>query len=324
MRIFFLLSVALLFFVTSVGKAQDNPPELPVLSATKGHGCYVSAVAFSKEGNRAASSDMKGNIFLWEVASELKRKAEFRATTGPGVEKWVWSVALSPDGKILAAGSDDKTVWVWESESGKLLRRVRGHGERVDNVFFFPDGKKGISVDRYGTCLVWDVDGDAKPQEQLLKTGARVTSLSPDGKLLCFSDGNNTILFDLANGKKVSTIGKYCEDVAFAPDSKKIAKGDDSFPKTVQLWDTKTGKQLWASNGHNNKIKRVLFTPEGKRILSRDGVRLHIWDTENGDEIGRFRIGGKTVASCIACSLDGKMVLVGNREGGLALHKLPE
>ena len=188
MRVSCRLYFALLFFISSVGKTQDKPPELLVLSASKVHGCYIAAVGFSKDNNLAASSDMKGNVFLWEVGNELKRKAKFRATSGPGVEKWVWSVALSPDGKILAAGSDDKTVWVWETKSGNLLRRVRGHEGRVDHVFVLPDGKQGISVDQYGSCLVWNVEGDAEPRK--LQIRAQRTALSPDGKLLSGSDGN--------------------------------------------------------------------------------------------------------------------------------------
>ncbi len=285
MRVSFPLSVPVLFFVTSLGIGEDQPAKLTVLSANKTHGCYISGVAFSNDGKLAASADKKGNIFLWEVGSELKRKGEFRATTGPSIEKWVWSVAFSPDGKLLAAGSDDNTVWVWDIESGKLRRRVRGHEDSVDHVFFLPDGKKGVSVGRKGSCLVWDVEGDAEPRK--LETWARETALSPDGKWLCFSNGNETILFDLVDGKQHSKLGKYCHAVTFSPDGKKVAKGDDSFPRTVQLWDIETGKQIWASKGHGDDIKRVLFTPDGKRILSMDGVRFHVWDTENGDELGR-------------------------------------
>ncbi len=239
MRIKYPTSLSFVLLIFTIGNAQNNPPELPGLSALSGHSCHVSSVAFSKDGNLAISSDMIGNIVVWEVKNELKRKT-FRATSGPGVEKWVWSVAISPDGKILAAGSDDKTVWLWEIQSGKLLRRVRGHEERVDHVFFTPDSKKGVSIDRYGTCLVWDAEGDAEPKK--FQTGARgVSTLSPDGKLLCFSNGNDTIVADLANGNKLFMLGKYCSDVAFSPDGKKIAKCDSS--SDVELWDNNTSKK---------------------------------------------------------------------------------
>lgn len=322
MRIKYPTSLSLVLLIFTIGNSQENPPELPGSSVISGHKHYVSCVAFSKDGNLAASSDMIGNILVWEVKNELKRKT-FRATNGLGVEKWVWSVALSPDGKLLAAGSDDKTVWVWEIESRKLLCRVRGHEESVVQVFFFPDSKKGVSIDRNGTCLVWENDGQVEPVK--LKLGARgAATLSPDGKLLCFSNGNDTILADLADGKKISTFGEYCADVAFSRDGNKVLKGNNSFPKTVELWDIKLSKRIWASKGHNNEIKRVLFTPDGKRILSIDGVRLHVWDAETGDEIGRFQIGGKSVATCIACAPDGKAILIGDRQGGLTMHNLPK
>ena len=53
----------------------------------------------------------------------------------------VYSVAISPDGKWLASGSDDKTVRVWDAATGQELRRLEGHGGRVWSVSFSPDGK---------------------------------------------------------------------------------------------------------------------------------------------------------------------------------------
>jgi WD40 repeat protein len=242
-------------------------------------------------------------------------------------------VAFSPNGKTLAAGSADTTVWLWDIESGKLLRRVRGHGEGVDHVFFLPDGKKGVSLERGRSSLVWDVEGDAEPRK--LDTWAKQTALSPDGKLLCFSNGNDTILFDLASGKPISKLGKYCEAVAFSPDGKKVVKTNDAFQgNVVQMWDIETGKQIWSSKGHGDGIKHFSFTSDGKRILSVDSVRLHIWDTENGDELGRYRIVSNASASHFACAPDGKMILVSYREYGrtsidkaeygLTLRKLPK
>ena len=264
---------------------------------------------------------MKGNVLLWEVGTELKKKREFRATSGSGVEKWVRSVALSPDGKHLAAGSEDKTVWLWDTESGKLLRRIRGHEESVNNVFFLQDGKQVVSIDHFGEGLTWEVKGDAEPIR--LKTGSlKVTAISPDGKTICYSNGNNTFLVDLSDGKNLSKLGKYSLGLAFTLDGKKIVKGDGS--NTVQLWDLKTDEQIWSSKGHGNEIKRVLVTLDGKQVLSMDGVRLHIWDLKSGDEIGRYQIGGKSNATCIVCTPDGKTVLIGDRDGGLALHQLPK
>ncbi len=112
MRVSLPLSIILLCSMAAVGTAKDKPPDLPVISVAQKHACYVTAVACSKDGKLATSSDMKGNVLLWEVGTELKKKGEFRATNGPGVEKWVQSVALSPDGKHLAAGSDDKNSLV--------------------------------------------------------------------------------------------------------------------------------------------------------------------------------------------------------------------
>jgi WD40 repeat protein len=102
-----------------------------------------------------------------------------------GPTDWVRGVAFSPDGqRILSCGGEkDKTLCLWEVESGKLLRRFHGHGRGVCQVAFSPDGYQGLSGSADGSVRLWDVE----PGEQLAVLWGHqhvvtAVAFSPDGQ----------------------------------------------------------------------------------------------------------------------------------------------
>src|SRR4030067_169286 len=130
---------------------------------------------------------------------------EIKAHIGP-----VESVACSPDGKLLASGSSDKSIKLWEMPKGKLLNTLTGHGG-VGSVSFSPDGKLLASGSSDKSIKLWEM---------------------PTGKLL------NTLL-----GHKKDVVS-----VSFSPDGKLLASG--SAYDTIKLWEMPTGKLLNTLLGH--------------------------------------------------------------------------
>jgi parallel beta-helix repeat protein len=155
---------------------------------------------------------------------------------------FVCSVAFSPDGKILASGSFDWTIKLWDVATGRELRTLQGHTSPVYSVAFSPDGKILASASGDNTIKLWDV---------------------ATGTLLRTFKGHTYWVYS----------------VAFSPDGKVLASG--SLDKTIKLWDVTKGTLLRTLTGHTRDVHSVAFSPDGKILASGSGDgTILLWDVE--------------------------------------------
>jgi WD40 repeat protein len=218
----------------------------------------------------------------------------------------VWSVAFSPDGKMLASGSWNGTVKLWNLE-GKQLHTLTGHSDKVWSVAFSPDGKTVASASDDKTVKLWSVEG------KLLQTLTGHTravysvSFSPDGKMIVFASDHKTIKLWNLEEKQLQTLTEHTRavySVSFSPDGKMLAFA--SLDGTVKLWNLE-GKQLHALTGHTDKVWSVAFSPDSKMIASASlDKTVKLWSVEG--KLLQTLTGHTNEVKSVAFSPDGKTI----------------
>jgi WD40 repeat protein len=249
------------------------------------------------------------------VSPTLTSTIRLTVATLSGHTHYVYSVAFSPDGKILASGSWDNTIKLWDVATGREVRTLKGHTNSVNSVAFSPDGKILASGSLDETIKLWDV---ATGREIRTFSGhtASVWSVafSPDGKLLASGSWDETIkLWDVATGEEIHTFKghtDHVESVAFSPDGRTLASG--SWDETIKLWDVATGKELRTLKGHTDYVRSVAFSPDGKLLASGSvDHTIKLWDVATGREI-RTLSGHTDWVESVAFSPDGKTLASGS------------
>ena len=242
-----------------------------------------------------------------------------------GHDQGVNSVTFSPDGKMLASASDDKTIKLWNAQTGAVIRTLEGHDSMVKSVTFSPDGKMLASASDDKTIKLWDAQTGTEIRTIKSHDDSVIgVTFSPNGETLASSGaGDNSIkLWDAQTGAEIRTLKGYDgwrNDISFSPDGQTLAfKGDDN---NIKLSNAQTGAEIRTLEGYDQGVSSVSFSPDAKTLASGSWDNtINLSNVQTGEI--RTLAGHDDRVSSVSFSPDGKILASGSSDNTINLSNV--
>jgi WD40 repeat protein len=296
-------------------------------------------VTISRDSQKVVTASLDGTVRVWGFShSSLSNPPLMTLSNSidfdPVEEGAGEALALSPDGRRLAAISGNQTVKVWDLVNGRLLHTLTGHSANVYAVAFSPDGKVLASAGDDASIRLWDGVTGQELHTLAENTGSvYCVAFSPDGKYLASAGADKTVRvwslqwFPSMSGRQVISlpVDDVAQAVVFSPDGKRLAAGVGI---GIEVWDLDLGAADLAPKlslnipGHGNAVIGLSFSGDGKQLVS-GGVEgnARVWDASTGQELFLLA-GGAGAISSMALSPDATRLLTASTDGTLKLWDL--
>lgn len=233
-------------------------------------------------------------------------------------------VAWSPDGRLLAASSDDNSIRIWDAGAGVLCKTLQGHYGSVYGVAWSPDGRLLASGSSDDTIRIWEL-ASGTLRRTLHGHSAPVLSVawSLDGRILASGSDDGTVRFwGTETGAIHRTLAGHApifQSVAWSPNGRTLAAASDDM--RVLIWDAQGGTILHKFRRHSNYIYSVAWSPDGERLASSTGHgTISLWNVGAGRLAGLLE-GHTDAVTHVSFSWDGRLLASKSKDNSVRLWR---
>lgn len=263
------------------------------------------AVVFRSNGQQLATA-ISNELVVWEIYQGKQLFA------GQGHTAWILCLAYSPDQTMIASGSRDETIRLWDAETGQCLKTLACPGSWVQTLTFSPNGEYLVSGGSDGEIRVWQV-ATAHCQRVLSGHCDRILSLklTADSRTLVSGSQDETVaVWDFETGDRRHTWNiplNWTLAMDLSADGRTLVTGSDG--KTVKFWDLVTGECIRTLPGYSSRAWSVALSPDGQQMVTAsEDKAIKLWDVATGECL-RTLLGHTHSVWLAAFSADGRSLV---------------
>ncbi len=269
--------------LTAAQGANQSSAFVPFDLTFTDHSAEIAGLAFSADDQYLVSSDIDGEIRVWDLSQSRPAGTIFADDTIQHTDE-VWGLAFNPDTSVLASGSVDETIILWDVSTRQPLGPpLSGHTAGISNLAFSPDGQQLASASDDWSVRLWSVDQSSSGESLFLSGHENIVfdvAFSPMGRYVASASGDSSLnLWDAVSGEQLGLPfnghTQSAQSVTFSPDGQWLASGD--FNGDIILWNVATRQPIGAPlTAHTSEIIDLAFSPDGQTLysLSFDGQAI--------------------------------------------------
>eukprot|EP00928_Gymnodinium_smaydae_P058294 TRINITY_DN414_c0_g2_i1.p1 TRINITY_DN414_c0_g2~~TRINITY_DN414_c0_g2_i1.p1 ORF type:complete len:313 (-),score=52.12 TRINITY_DN414_c0_g2_i1:40-978(-) len=297
-----------------------------------GHRNWVTSIATTYEqSNLIVSASRDKKLMIWELTPDGENVGYARKLLS-GHGEPVVSTVLSSDGQFALSGSWDKTMRLWDLNTGSTVRTFQGHTKDVNCVAFSGDNRQIVSGSRDKTIKLWNTLAECKYTivEDMHTDWVSSVVFSPSAKMpLIVSGGWDKLVkvWNLSNCKLRTNLVGHTGVVytcTVSPDGSLCASGGKD--GTAMLWDVNDGKHLYSLDA-GGTINGLAFSPKNYWLVAATDTSIKVWDLENKsvlDELSSTNPPKNGIPWCVSLtwSADGNTLFAGSTDGNIYIYEV--
>ena len=290
----------------------------------------IIASGIGSGNNTVILRDVSTGSILRTLSTETGKISPIALRSNLNNPSSISCIGFSADSKLMAVASSDRTMTLWNPNTGKKLKTFTGLLDWTGSISFSPDGKliatAGMDADnRISAVKLWDISTGKELKTLIYERPrplgiGRVLRFSPDSKTIAAINSDRTaILWDVLTGKALNMpIPSSRKNVQFSLNSSYVATADPN--GTINLKDSQTGRNLTTLLGHSGRVNDISSSPDGKTIVSggTDGIR--VWDRIAGKQIHQFGAQSGEIIS-VSFSPDGQIIAAADTSDRVSLWR---